>query len=308
MSKVPILSKQRLEEIADTHTQAFARFDGKDEPKFSVWKFAVHYLGKKVRYEWLSNTGVYLGLSVFSDHTPVLIYNPETQKVSLQKIEKDTILLDRTLDVTFPGSTSKPRFTLMHECAHHILHRDYFLCLNQEGNNCGVAYSLQKRKDIPGDEIKQPDVWTEEDWLEWQADFLAGALLMPRHRVRRFMEESILFPEYQDSVRAKQPEEVAYEILVSRLAGVFKVSPTTARIRLEHTGFQRLPNLSVKKPSQYNLLPIPEPIKKSARERRNDEILADWENRRLDPEYIFPGPINKTVKKKRRISHAREKA
>ena len=124
MSKVPILSKQRLEEIATAHTQEFVQFDSKDEPVFSEWKFATQYLGKEVRYEWLSNSGVFLGLSVFIDGTPVPIFNPETQTVSLKKIRKDTILLDRTLEAAPSGFSSKTRFTLMHECAHHILHRN----------------------------------------------------------------------------------------------------------------------------------------------------------------------------------------
>lgn len=159
MNKAPILSKQRLEEIANAHTQSFIQFDGKDDMKFSAWKFAVHYLGKKVRFEWLSNEGVYLGLSVFSDHSPVPIYNPETRKVSLEEFGKDTILLDKSLDLPHSGSTSRPRFTLIHECAHHILHRDYFLQLNQEGSNCGVAYSLQKSQENPG--INPKLKWTE---------------------------------------------------------------------------------------------------------------------------------------------------
>lgn len=308
MSRAPVLSRKQLEEIANAHIRSFIRFDGKDDPKFSAWKFAVHYLGKKVRFEWLSNEGVYLGLSVFSDHTPVPVYIPETGKVSLQEVGKDTILLDKTLAAISPDSSSRPRFTLMHECAHQILHRDYFLRQNLEGNSCGIAYSLQKREDVPGDAAKPKREWTDEDWLEWQANYLAGALLMPSHRVRRFLEESILISEYRDRVRTKQPEEAAYRYLVRGLAGAFRVSPVTAGIRLDQIGFTRLPDQAMRKPCIYNLPHTLAPVRKTERERRNEETLADWEDRRLDPEYIFPGIIYKSVNKKRRIRRAGEKA
>lgn len=131
---------------------------------------------------------------------------------------------------------------------------------------------------------------------------------MPSCRIRRFLEESILLSEYRDSVQAKQAEEAAFASMVWWLAGAFGVSPATSRIRLDQTGFTRLPDQAVKKSGLYDPVPVPAPVKRTARERRNEEVLADWEERRLDPEYIFPGHVNKPVKKKRRVRHAREKA
>ncbi len=308
MSGTPILSKKLLEEIANAYTQSFIRYDGKDDPKFSVWKFAAYYLGKKVQFEWLTKWGSILGLSVFEDHMPVPIYIPETDKLSLQEFGKGTILLDKTLDNPSSGSVSRSRFTLMHECAHHILHRDYFHQLKQEGRDCGVAYSLQKKDDIQEETIKPQKEWTELDWLEWQANYLAGALLMPSHRVRNLLEDSVLLPEYRDSVRAKQSEDSAFKYMVWRLAGAFRVSPVTARIRLDQTGFIRLPDLAEKRSSIYDLAAISPQVKRTARERWDEEVFAEWEAHRLDPEYIFPGHVNKSVKKRKRNRHASEKA
>ncbi len=68
-SGVPILSKHELEYVADLYTQEFVHFVKKDEPSFSVWKFAVSFLKKAVSFEYLSNNSCILGMSVFVDNT-----------------------------------------------------------------------------------------------------------------------------------------------------------------------------------------------------------------------------------------------
>ena len=44
--RAPYYSKDQLEYLADQHTEAFSRYDGKEDPGFSAWKFAAYYLGK----------------------------------------------------------------------------------------------------------------------------------------------------------------------------------------------------------------------------------------------------------------------
>jgi hypothetical protein len=76
-----------------------------------------------VRFEWLSNNAFILGVSVFTDHTTIPLYVPEDDKFTCADFDKDTILLDKTLGGEPIASISKPRFTLMHECAHQLLHQ-----------------------------------------------------------------------------------------------------------------------------------------------------------------------------------------
>ena len=62
----PFYSKDQLDYLGEQHAEAFSRLDGKANPGFSAWKFAVYYMGKEVRFEWLSNNGSVLGLSSFT--------------------------------------------------------------------------------------------------------------------------------------------------------------------------------------------------------------------------------------------------
>ena len=299
-SKVPILSKQKLEQIAKAHTQAFSHFDGKDEPEFSVWKFAVSYLGMEVRYEWLSNCIYMLGMSVFTDNHPVPIYNPDTKKVSIKRFGKDTILLDKSLDTVPLYPVSKSRFTLMHECAHQILHQDYNRLKETAGEGGPVAYSLLDSAAESWTNMNPQKEWTDIEWMEWQANYLAAALLMPKHRIDQFLKESDILSEYQDSVKAKQFEERAYRRFVKQLADAFKVSDTTAKIRMANIGFKRLSDLSERMISPYDDEAKEGQKRSQTLDSLNEDTLLDWEDKYLDPEYIFHAGINKNVNKRQR--------
>ena len=101
----PFYSKDQLDYLGEQHAEAFSRLDGKANPGFSAWKFAVYYMGKEVRFEWLSNNGSVLGLSSFTAGTRVPIYVPEENGVEWQELGPDTILLSKLFEDAFldPG-------------------------------------------------------------------------------------------------------------------------------------------------------------------------------------------------------------
>lgn len=278
-SVVPVLSKHELEYLADQHTQSFNRYDGKDDPGFSAWKFAAHYLGKAVRFEWLSNDGCILGLSSFANGTKVPVYLPEEQRINWLVLGPDTILLSKTLKDSFldPG---KPRFTLMHECAHHLLHKRYFQRKAASGSGEAIAYSLQRDEERAFTQLET--AWTDEDRIEWQANYLAGALLMPGKRVDRILVERGYQEDYYQHVLAGSSERAAYQQLSSRLACTFKVSMTAAKIRLDALGFERLPDLQIRKPDPWlQYLPEPKKARMTKEERREERIALAWEKKRI---------------------------
>lgn len=276
---VPALGKHELEYLAEEHTKSFSAFDGKNDPSFSVWKFAAYYLGKKVGFEWLSNDGCILGLSSFVGGTSVPVFDPGASMVRWRNLEANTILLSKTLE-NMPYAPGKPRFTLMHECAHHLLHKGYFQARAAKGSGKAVAYSLQRDEERLHPQEKKE--WSDEERIEWQANYLASALLMPESRVERVLEEKGYKEDYFQHVLARSPESAAYRQLLSGLAFEFRVSMTVAQIRIETLGFERFPDLSIRKPDpwfQYG----PEPKKKrmTKEERRQERIEIAWEEKRI---------------------------
>ena len=92
------------------------------------------------------------------------------------------------------------RFTLAHELAHYILHKRIF-------SGTGVAAALYNHD-------------TDEDATEWQANYLAKALLMPNGQVKR------RFYALRPMCRSKHE-------FVCKMAETFEVSKQAMEIRLK---------------------------------------------------------------------------
>jgi len=276
-SAIPSIGKPELEYLAEEQMKAFARFDGKDDLDFKVWKFAAFFLRKKVSFEWLSNDGCILGLSSFVDGTPIPVYDPEEHTVKWKDLEADTILLSKDLENPFV-CLSKPRFTLMHECAHHLLHTGYYRHKAAAGSGKQVAYSIQKDKE-EFSMGKQP--WTDDDRLEWQANYFASALLMPESRVDRVMKESGWQDEYFKYVMASYSERSVFHELIGKLAWAFGVSPRMVEIRLDALKFERLPDLRPDKPDPWvDLFNPPKKKRMTKEEREWERVELSWERAR----------------------------
>ena len=277
-SAIPSLGKPELEYLAEEQMKAFARFDGKDDANFKVWKFAAYFLRKKVSFEWLSNDGCILGLSSFVDGTNIPVYDPEADTVRRRELEGDTILLSKNMEHPFI-SLSKPRFTLMHECAHHLLHTGYYRHKAATGSGKQVAYSIQKDKEEAFSLSQQP--WTDDDRLEWQANYFASALLMPESRVERVMKESGWQEEYFKYVVAGYGERSVFHELIRKLSWAFGVSPRMAEIRLDALKFERLPDLRPVKSDPWEDFFNPPKKKRMTKEEREwERVELSWERAR----------------------------
>lgn len=71
------------------------------------------------------------------------------------------------------------------------------------------------------------------DWMEWQASYVCGAVLMPAAALRAFIKKYL--PDGKPSRNTASTSSLAEE-LVFLAAGTFDVSPETARIRLTRLG------------------------------------------------------------------------
>ena len=277
-SAIPSLGKPELEYLAEEQMKAFARFDGKDDANFKVWKFAAYFLRKKVSFEWLSNDGCILGLSSFVDGTSIPVYDPEADTVRRKELEGDTILLSKDMEHPFV-SLSKPRFTLMHECAHHLLHTGYYRHKAATGSGKQVAYSIQKDKDEAFSLSQQP--WTDEDRLEWQANYFASALLMPESRVMWALQKYRLYKDYLQRVNTPCSELLAFRELVRGLAAAFRVSPRMAEIRLQALEIERLPDLRPQRVDPWeDFFNLPKKKRMTKEEREWERVELSWERAR----------------------------
>jgi Zn-dependent peptidase ImmA (M78 family) len=139
------------------------------------------------------------------------------------------ILVARSLagDVRFP-------FILGHEFGHLVLHRD--LTIKKKGYS-DVDISDTARDFVTGKKV----LLTPRDWLEWQANRFAGAIVMPRATLLDALlsvQESLGIKHNVGRVFVEQkPYSVRdFDRTVLGLQSIFQVSRRNVEYRLDQLG------------------------------------------------------------------------
>jgi len=144
--------------------------------------------------------------------------------------------VDQSLDPNlFPAKLGRFRFTLAHEAGHWRLHRKYYrkdpaqsALFGEAGAPAYICRSSEHRKPV-----------------EWQADFFAANLLMPRPMIISAWQawrgdgSPVALPDICDPSIAKAngcSDNEVMEAFAEPLAQQFEVSAPAMRIRLEELG------------------------------------------------------------------------
>ncbi len=224
---LPVLSRIDVEELGEAYVRDFQPTMFSEGEPFQAERFAAEYLGLDVEYQWLSNNGCYLGAAVLGEGQAVILYDPETDRPIRREYVLGTVLLDASLQEL--SQDSLMRFTLLHECAHQVLHRTYFR-QSPEAVAC-------RRAGMSGAAREPGKAWTDLDRMEWQANSLASCLLMPLSAVRACIRENELDESYRHRVARGMAESGALRIAAGELAPMFRVSEKAAESRLRGLGF-----------------------------------------------------------------------
>ncbi|MDR1703817.1 MAG: ImmA/IrrE family metallo-endopeptidase [Clostridiales bacterium] len=214
-----ILSRQNIEAIGEAVLADCAMANVK---KFSIplnleW-FARRYLNLNVEYRKLSDDGTILGFTAYRGMNLKL---PSGLGETELSVPKDTVFLDETLNK--PNKAHSMRFTLAHECAHHILAR-----IEEKRTGCSFRRRFDKGRQYTCRELR-----TAGDWCEWQANALAAVLLIPKSALSPYLTrwgrpfKLTSFGGYFNA-----PD---YEI-IKKLVERFNVSASVVKIRLKETG------------------------------------------------------------------------
>lgn len=218
---VPILSKNELEIIAENVLREFCPDALINPQAIDVEGFIEMYLRLKVDYQYLSNDGRYLGMMVFNDTDRVIIFDPEKRQADYMHADARTVLIDNSL--LEESQEHRYRYTMAHEGGHDILHGAYYAYNPNQISIFDVGDALPMVQcRINSFSASGSKAWTDEDWMEWQANYFSAAFLMPASMVRKAIA----------NVKVKQPmlKEMA---MVQKVSKTFNVSPEAAKYRLE---------------------------------------------------------------------------
>ena len=138
-------------------------------------------------------------------------------------ISVNTIIIEGTLAEN-PAYEHRERFTLGHEAAHGLIHAEYYRRKAEFAGFCdnsGGIYSRPCAPDLSGVDASGKRLQGEA-WLEWQANYLAAVLLMPKAAIKNI--------DFKCNGRWHLE-------LISMMVEVFNVSAQAAWVRLASLGY-----------------------------------------------------------------------
>lgn len=225
---VPVLSRKEIDIIGERLVGEFCPDAVITPQEIDIDLFVQDYLGADMDYQYLSHCGVYLGMTVFNDTEKVPVYNPASNRAEYIKAKANTIIIDNSL--LEKNQEHRYRFTTAHEAGHAYLHAEYFgydpnqITLTELFKDAMPAPMLQCRVDTKKAGAVDPKLWGDREWMEWQANALSSAILMPKSMVLKVVKEvknSDVHPGWLSMA------------LVSKVSEVFNVSWEAASYRLK---------------------------------------------------------------------------
>lgn len=228
-SGAPVLSRKEIDIIGENLVGDFMPGALETPQEIDIDSFAQNYLGMDQDFQYLSHCGVYLGMTVFNDTDKVPVYDPQRECADYISAKAHTVIIDKTL--LAENQEHRYRFTMGHEASHEFLHKEYFvydpdqMTIFDYMDEAPTAM-VQCRIDTKKMDAKPKKIWTDRDWMEWQANALSSAILMPVSMVRQVAE----------SVKTTKAVFRNY-ITAAKVSNVFNVSFEAASYRLKQLGY-----------------------------------------------------------------------
>ena len=127
-----------------------------------------------------------------------------------------------------PHRENRLRSTLAHELGHVVFH--HFLWSLDTGRVTRKSMRRKSHKCRRAKIVAAPEV----DWMEWQAGYASGAILMPLTPVRKLVATA--FAEW-GLFRRVEADADRHKELIERIAEAFAVSKDAAKTRLLKLGY-----------------------------------------------------------------------
>lgn len=232
-NNVPILSKDEIDYIAERFLKDFNPKAFKNPKFIDEDRFLTEYLGLKQDFQYLSHNRCYLGMLVFNDSDKVIVYDKDTKRAEYISAKLGTVIIDNTLLEEY--QEQRYRFTAMHEAGHWIFHRKKYSenRTSKTTNNFLKEENIKCKTSRVDPKFKPCGEWNDNDTMEWQANYFASAMLMPKSMVFKAVGEENDYIDYLKFMSFGN--NILYnEYLVKYIARIFNVSKQAAETRLNN--------------------------------------------------------------------------
>jgi hypothetical protein len=225
---VPIIPKSEFDDVAIKFLQKYYPRCIETPMAIPIEKIAVQIMGLQIKRMHLSEDLSILGQVFFSSGFAE-IYKKGEDEYIFEQVEKGTMFIDP--DVAVERNVGSERNTIAHECVHWNIHRTYHSVQIMAGGEKAVAFRCPTNP--PSEQLNSK--WTDEDWMEWQANGIAPKILMPKTTFISYVDSHSL----SSKMKNENSELIVLyrDLLIGDLADFFQVSKQSASIRLSELGF-----------------------------------------------------------------------
>ncbi len=229
-----ILSKNDIEDIAESVLKDYSPRNLIEPVALDTLDFLENYLGLTIKVKYIGTFGSeILGLIVMNDEAEIPSLDDMFRPVIIEETY-GTVLINPQLMNS--KNCMRRRYTEIHEASHFLLHSEYY----DKKSNMSAGRISEKSEYIACRKIELNNAAprTDVEWLEWQADKLAAALLMPKDTFKSLSRLIIKKNGISSGYLFKgaySNKRQAYQI-ISEVAGIFSVSYRAAQIRMIQLG------------------------------------------------------------------------
>ena len=184
------------------------------------------HLGYDLRYEYLTHNESILGTIAFNAGT-IPVYDPKRHDVKYINVKAKTMLFDRALT----SQRGRAEFSIAHEVGHAVMHPPGIV---DYGNINGIITCRNTAAEL---NVSMPNFSrvTPLGRREWQADYFAACLKLPKIPVITYARECLRKEGHgMGIVRVMNKNDYKLaELLWTKTANFFVTSNQAARIRLQ---------------------------------------------------------------------------
>jgi len=126
-----------------------------------------------------------------------------------------------------PNMNKRRRMTIAHELGHVHLHDVLYKFEST------LELFSETKEGVPAI-CKRESIQRSGDWMEWQAGYAGGAILMPRHHTKRRVEALAQAGMTKIPSITNSPES---RVMIADVASYFEISEEASRIRLLQLGY-----------------------------------------------------------------------
>ena len=223
-NNVPILSKQEIEGISERFISEFCPEALEKPQPVDVDKFVEGSLGMTLDFQYLSSDGRYLGMTVFNDTDKVIIFDAENKQADYLHANARTVIIDNRL--LAENQRHRYRYTMGHEAGHDIFHSAFYYFDPAQISLFDGMPEFEKTPMVQCrlnsfEKLSQTGntkQWSDDDWMEWQANYFSSAFLMPRPAMMKLAEYC-------------KKKHMTESGIISKVSEVFDVSAQSATYR-----------------------------------------------------------------------------